>query len=60
MQDNVIAHMAYQSMLALREVFGDQIFNHWPPHIPHLYEILYMWVVLKYKACVSILRAAEN
>jgi len=39
MQDIVITHMAYQSMLVLREVFGGQIFNHWPQHAPHLYEI---------------------
>jgi len=39
MQDTVVAHMAYQSMLALREVFGGQIFNHWPSYVPHLYEI---------------------
>lgn len=57
MQDSVIAHMANLSLLALREVFGGQIFNHWPPHAPHLYEI---WVMLKYKACVSVLCATEN
>lgn len=39
MQDIVIAHMAYQSMVALREVFGGQIFNHWPPHVTYFYEI---------------------
>jgi hypothetical protein len=39
MQDSVIAHMANQSVLALREVFGGQIFQHWPPHSPHLHEI---------------------
>ena len=38
-QVSVIAHVAYQSMLAVREVFGGQIFNYWPPHVPHLYEI---------------------
>ena len=38
MQDIVIAHMAYQSMVALREVLGGQIFNLWPPHVTNLYE----------------------
>jgi hypothetical protein len=38
-QDSVIAHMANQSMLALRGVFSSQMFSHWPSHVPHSYEI---------------------
>jgi len=35
MQDSVIAHMAYQSMLALREVFGGQ-FSITGLHMSHI------------------------
>jgi hypothetical protein len=42
MQGNVMAHVANQSMLALREVFGSQVFSHWPPHSHTYMRFLHM------------------
>jgi hypothetical protein len=61
MQDNATAHTADQSMLALREVFGDQVLDQWPLRFPDLNLCdFYLWGMLKDKVYVNNPQTAEE
>jgi hypothetical protein len=61
MQDNAAAHTADRSMLALREVFGDQVIDQWSPRSPDLNPCdFYLWSMLKDKVYVNNSHTAEE